>query len=417
MEHQISPDADLVVHLTNSDSSLPITKYYVTASSLRQASPVLSRIIAPGPRFKQPSRIQHAGRECLLVTLEDDDSEALRIVFHLLHLNFDALPGIHAVTWETMRDTALIWDKYNISNLIRPPWLSFFRRMMMGPACEDWLFYGKVFRKEKGYAELTALLVIELGDNPKENRVRGLDTEFVRGERPVEASLWPHLIKDHITTERTRLIQKLDFMITSWKRRFKGTHPRAKCTCSAAGDGDRYFQHMSLAEDMCNLFQGVADPFTPVVRNSYHPYHGHRLPARYQVSIDDLGWHWTGSIVDLRSFMKNFCTKQRDRDMRNIAIMIENPDIYDLCPLEESSLRIIWEFYDITAVVKGITIDGEEVDFDTDRLRPEIAFGVRNQAETEPKWDGLKALGLKVFGLFMVLSALMVAIVASVMWK
>ncbi|KAJ6258830.1 Peregrin [Drechslerella dactyloides] len=393
MEHQVSSNVDLIVRLVNRDASPAFIKYCVTAWSLQQASPVFSRIISPDPRFKQPSQTQFAGKVCLLVTLEDDNPEALLIVFHLLHLNTKSLPAIKELPWDTLREIAAIWDKYDLSNLIRPPWLKHFENRMMEVGYEDWLFIAKVFKVEERYAELTARLVIEIGET-RRSRGTAIDENaaFLRVGTVIKTSSWPSLIKDHIKAERSQLLNRIDNLLANWKRSFRGKRPRAICTCF--GNILRFNRHMTLATEIALLLSGPAS-----ILNWTHTRTPIRLSDRFPEITGSEDWQWKNSIAELKGQMAKIRDLLQDRDLRMIRTMVENPDIYDLCPLEESALRILLDFNDIIAYIKGVTIDGVRMEFNVDTLLADGKGDPWNRASSQTKWDGLTLFVMRICGI------------------
>ncbi|KAK6506541.1 hypothetical protein TWF506_011447 [Arthrobotrys conoides] len=441
-EYQISSDVDLIIHLYNSssppsspiseyidsndhDGSTPpsdIIKYYVTAWSLQQASPIFSRIISPSPRFKQPSKTVYSGKECKLITLEDDCPHALSIVLNLLHLNSKSLPSIDEISWNTFYDIAVIWDKYDISNLIVPPWLKHFQKLMNGVGYEGWLFIGKTFGEGEGYVDLTARLIVESGQNlsGKEAIEAGPGgVGFTRGGKYIEASGWPDSVREHITTENSNLMEKLRKILTTWKWSFKGKRPRALCTCY--GNVPRYNRHTQLSNSIADLLSNESTVPSP-------PYHrlpnninnmtssGIRLASRLR-DIEGVGnWQWNGSIVTLRRRMALFRGFMGDRDMRQVQHMLENADIYDLCPLEESALRVLYDFDQTIETIKGIGIDGEVFDVPLNRLIEDVKSEPWNSKGDGRKWDSIAMLGVRISGIFAVLSVVVFAIALGNGW-
>ncbi|KAK6338144.1 hypothetical protein TWF696_001615 [Orbilia brochopaga] len=416
MEHQISSDVDLIIYLINSDPSPSTTKYYVTAWSLQQASPVFSRIIVPGPRFRQPFRTRYAGKECLTITLEDDDPEALRIVFNLLHLNKKPLPAIKKLSWNTMREIAAIWDKYDISNLIRPPWVTHFQTKMLSFGYEDWLLVGRVFNEERDYAKLTALLVIELAEAKPKGKVTRLEhTAFFRAESPVDLSMWPDSIKNHITTERSRLLDGICSLMSRWKRKYRSGLPPIYCAC--LGDIS-YNLHQSLSDELRILFKGmdpsVGDqrPYVSFLRRITHLSN----PFRRGVDPSAPAWNWTGSILELQSILGKFANKLPARRVRQLSYTVDNARLFRPCPVEELTLEMMHEFRVVTAVVKGINTDGKEVDFVFDRLIPDYAKDAHwGWGYPRTNWHVLSVLGLSIFVVSLLASAVMAAAAAWLM--
>ncbi|KAF3912386.1 hypothetical protein AA313_de0208802 [Arthrobotrys entomopaga] len=211
-EYEISSNVDLIIHLHTTPPPPPPTssstydvivipdtiRYYATAWSLQQASRVFSRIISPDKRFQQPTKTIYGGRECSIITLEDDDPRALALVLHLLHFNSKSLPGPESITWNTFYEIAVIWDKYDINNLIRPPWVDYFKTRKCEVGYEDWLFIGRVFRLDEGYAEVTAKLIVEAGERKYLGKDRHTGMErggFLRGTKFVDIYIWPDFVR------------------------------------------------------------------------------------------------------------------------------------------------------------------------------------------------------------------------------
>ncbi|KAK6511110.1 hypothetical protein TWF481_000032 [Arthrobotrys musiformis] len=433
MEYHISPNIDLIIHLSNSSSPPPspngysqysakispsVTKYYATAWSLQQASPVFSRIISPDSRFKQPSKITYSDKECKLVTLEDDDPEALSIVLNLLHLNSKSLPPVEDLSWNTFYEVAIIWDKYDISNLIRPPWIRHFQKHMNSIGYENWLFIGKTFQQEEGYVELTARLIIEAGQNlsGKEAIEAGPGgIGFTRGGKYIDACGWPDSVREHITSENSYMMEKIRSILTTWKWSFKGKRPRALCTCY--GNVPRYNRHTTLSNSIADLLSNESMvPSSAHLPNVGLTPAGIRLASRLR-DIEGVGsWQWNGSIVTLRRRMARLRDCMGDRDMRQVKHMLENADIYDLCPLEESALRVLYDFDQTIEIVRGIGIDGGIVDVPLHRLIEDVKTDPWNSKSDEKKWDSLVMLGVRISGIFAIVSVLVFAIALGKGW-
>ncbi|EGX47193.1 hypothetical protein AOL_s00097g32 [Orbilia oligospora ATCC 24927] len=436
-EYQISSNIDLIIHLYNSSSPPPspnehtdsndygssspsdIIKYYVTAWSLQQASPIFSRIISPSPHFKQPSKIVYLGVECKSITLEDDCPHALSIVLNLLHLNTKSLPSINEISWNTFYDIAIIWDKYDISNLIAPPWLKYFQKVMNGVGYEGWLFIGKTFGEGEGYVELTARLIVEAGQNlsGKEAIEAGPGgVGFTRGGRYIDASGWPDSVREHITSENSNLMEKLRTILTTWKWSFKGKRPRALCTCY--GNVPRYNRHTSLSNSIADLLSDESMTLSPQSHRAGNSNTSARvrLASRLRDIEGVANWQWNGSIVTLRRRMGIFRSCMGDRDMRQVKHMLENADIYDLCPLEESALRVLYDFDQTIETIRGIGIDGKIIDVPLNRLIEDAKTDPWNSKGDGKKWDSIAMLGVRISGIFALLSVVVFAIALGKGW-
>ncbi|KAK6331575.1 hypothetical protein TWF718_002124 [Orbilia javanica] len=434
MEYHISSNIDLIIHLYSSSSPPPspngctsdyesskpcdVIKYYVTAWSLEQTSPIFSRIISPSPRFKQPSKISYLGKEdCKLITLEDDEPLALSIVLNLLHFNSKSLPSIEGISWNTFYDIAVIWDKYDISNIIVPPWLRHFRKNMNSVGYEDWLFIGKTFQEEEGYVDLTARLIIEAGQNlsGREAIEAGPGgVGFTRHGKYIDASGWPDPVRDHITSENSDLMERLRSILTSWNLSFKGKRPLNLCTCHSSVP--RYNRHSSLSDRIVELLSNES----MVVSQRAHLPTTSNGGTRFASRLRDIGgagnWQWNGSIVTLRRRMAILRDCMGDIDMRQVKHMLENADIYDLCPLEESALRVLYDFDQTIETIKGIGIDGKIVDVPLHRLIEDVKKEPWNSKGGGKKWDGLAMLGIRISGIFAVLYVLVFAIALGKGW-
>ncbi|KAK6524377.1 hypothetical protein TWF281_011285 [Arthrobotrys megalospora] len=437
-EYHISTNVDLIIHLydtsyldlpqppsedgsfNSSASPDDVVKYYVTAWSLQQASPIFSRIISPDPRFKQPDKIEHSGKECTLITLEDDQPEALAIVLNLLHFNSKSLPSIEDISWDTVYDIAQIWDKYDITTLIRPPWIKHFQKFMTRPDYESWLFIGKTFQEGEGYVDLTARLVVEVGPMSLGKGAGGPDAEetigLARSGKYIYTSDWPDFVREHITSENKLMRQRLQSILITWKWSFKGKRPRALCTCY--GNVPRYNRHSALSNSITDLLSDdsmLASPPAPLPLDDDIPG-GIRLASRLR-DIEGVGtWQWNGSIAALRRRMAVIRNCMADRDMRQVRHMLENADIYDLCPLEESALRVLYDFDQTIEVVKGIGIDGEIVDVPLGRLIDDAKSDPWNLPGDGKRWDTLAMLGIRISGIFAVVSVLVFAVALGKGW-
>ncbi|RVD84837.1 uncharacterized protein DFL_003175 [Arthrobotrys flagrans] len=437
-EYHISSNVDLIIHLYDSSSPPPspteytdrdeyssstappdITKYYVTAWSLQQASPIFSRIISPSSHFKQPSKTLYSGQNIKLITLSDDSPHALSIVLNLLHLNSKSLPSVEEISWNTFYDIAVIWDKYDINNLIVPPWVKHFKKLMNGVGYEGWLFIGKTFREGEGYVELTARLIVEAGQNLSEKEAIEAGpggVGFTRGGRYIDAGGWPDSVREHITSENSNLMENIRNILTNWKWSFKGKRPRALCTCY--GNVHRYNRHTSLSNSIADLLSDESMVPSPPshLPNTDHTSAGTRLASRLR-GIEGVGnWQWNGSIVTLRRRMGVLRKCMGDRDMRQVKQMLENADIYDLCPLEESALRVLYDFDQTIEIIKGIGIDGRIVDVPLHRLIEDVKTDPWNSKGGEKKWEGLMMLGVRISGMFAVVSVLVFAIALGKGW-
>ncbi|EPS37108.1 hypothetical protein H072_9261 [Dactylellina haptotyla CBS 200.50] len=423
-EYQISHNIDLIIHLIDSPpqtaprspsrshydeivAAPDIIKFYATAWSLQQVSPVFSRIISPDPRFQQPPKAIYNGRECTIITLEGDDSRALYLVLQLLHFDRHSLPGPAGISWSTFYQVAVIWDKYDISNLIRPPWIKYFQDKKTEVGYEGWLFVGKVFKIEAGYKELTAQLIVEsgermyLGPDPQTGMERG---GFARAGKYVEAYGWPDFVREHITDEKTRLQTSLNDIMTNWRRSFKGRRPRVICTCY--GNAVRFNRHSALSDDIDFLLSDNMLPNIP--ENLRRLLHNAPGAFQFQNANAPSDWRWSGSIADLRKQMVRIRAKMSDRHSKGIRHLLECADIYELCPLEESALRALLDFEEMISPLKGIGIDGKVVDIPLGEVIPSAKEDPWN-SPTEAKWDGLVMLGIKISGIFVTVGIVMLA--------
>ncbi|KAK6540540.1 hypothetical protein TWF694_009331 [Orbilia ellipsospora] len=424
-EYEISSNVDLIIHLHTTPPPPPATspstydvivvpdtiRYYATAWSLQQASRVFSRIISPDKRFQQPTKAVYDGRECSIITLEDDDPRALALVLHLLHFNTKSLPGPESITWNIFYEIAVIWDKYDISNLIRPPWVDYFKHRKCEVGYEDWLFIGRVFRLDEGYAEVTAKLIVEAGERRYLGKDRHTGMErggFLRGSKFVDIYVWPDFVREHITGEKSRLMKSIENLMENWKRSFKGKRPRVICTCY--GNVQRYNRHTSLSNDIATLLSQNNPSFLPqnLPVALQDAIDGVRLGSRFQDLSPGTEWKWNGSIADLRKRMVKIRANMSDRYSKGIRHLLECADIYELCPLEESALRVLLDFDETIAFIRGIGIDGNIVDVPLGEVIPQAKSEPWNPP-METNWEGLAMLGVRVAGAFVAAGIILLA--------
>lgn len=129
--------------------------FLVSSNAMRLASPVWRTMLDPEGRFMEANAKE--------VSLPDDDPDALLIILHIAHLNFDVVTGPRSFI--EILNLAIICDKYDTVKVFSPwrwCWLSTTHEQYCAPGREEWLFIAWTFGKKIVFRELFKHLVLTM---------------------------------------------------------------------------------------------------------------------------------------------------------------------------------------------------------------------------------------------------------------
>ncbi|EPS38519.1 hypothetical protein H072_7728 [Dactylellina haptotyla CBS 200.50] len=218
--HTVSPVSDLVILLPVSRSdttTAPPTlkhlthRYLVSSQILRVVSPVWRRHLDPDSPFQKIGTELVAGRQHIVMALEDDDPDTLLALLNVLHFSTENIPTA-SVDFAQLRSFAVLCDKYDCVHVLNPyskSWLDRWASGVQEPGYEDWLFIAKVFKDERGVRDLERSLVEE------SSSLSACGSYFFRKGIEVSTALIPEVVLRRIMAAREAELKR---QIDVWRR-------------------------------------------------------------------------------------------------------------------------------------------------------------------------------------------------------
>lgn len=143
---KITQEGDLHIKLSPGHAVTRSFQFLVDSHVLYIASPVFKAMFGPGSSFRERKELESGigGATALpVIELHDDDAEALRTVFNILHNKHSRVP--RSVTYHQFLEIAILADKYELREPIQiwaeiwsEPYLM--AEDMMKPEDSEWLF-------------------------------------------------------------------------------------------------------------------------------------------------------------------------------------------------------------------------------------------------------------------------------------
>ncbi|KAK6352420.1 hypothetical protein TWF730_009247 [Orbilia blumenaviensis] len=223
--YSFSPLADLVVELTDSPNN---DLFLVSSTILRIVSPVWRKLLDPDSDFAPLEKATALGKEYPKTRLEGIDTDSLKIVFNILHHQYQSTP--RQLSFERLRYIAILADMYNFAIVLLPWAESWILALESKPSgsqgylqfgYEDSLFIATVFKDVKGSnsiiqnvsRQLIRDLVISMPGESKEDsdpKYSRLNT-VTKNREHLDLCLVPEKILRYIREEREKLLSKALF--------------------------------------------------------------------------------------------------------------------------------------------------------------------------------------------------------------
>jgi len=124
------------------------------------ASIVWNKLFDPGSPFSKLGHELLDGRVISVLNLKDDNSDALLVVYWIIHLRSEKVPS--TCTFRQLLDLAILCDKYDCALVIKDSlrlWLDHGMSLALESGHEAWLFIGSTFRDARNLTELSKMLI------------------------------------------------------------------------------------------------------------------------------------------------------------------------------------------------------------------------------------------------------------------
>ncbi|KAJ4419910.1 hypothetical protein N0V85_000797 [Neurospora sp. IMI 360204] len=111
----IDPDGDLYLHVPDTDVASTLWKFRVCSAALRRRSPVWKQMLFGPWKERKPT----SSDKDWIVELFDDCPQAMQLILHIVHGNFDMVPPLlHSL--QQLHDLLVVAHKYDAVNIIKP---------------------------------------------------------------------------------------------------------------------------------------------------------------------------------------------------------------------------------------------------------------------------------------------------------
>ncbi|KAK1775205.1 hypothetical protein QBC45DRAFT_422781 [Copromyces sp. CBS 386.78] len=110
----IDPDGDLYLKVTTDDDS-QVWTFRVCSAALRRRSPVWKKMLFGPWKERKPT----SSDKDWIVELFDDCLQAMQLVLHIIHGNFDMVPPLF-LSLRQLHDLLVVAHKYDMVNIIKP---------------------------------------------------------------------------------------------------------------------------------------------------------------------------------------------------------------------------------------------------------------------------------------------------------
>ncbi|KAK6514819.1 hypothetical protein TWF506_007181 [Arthrobotrys conoides] len=195
-------------------------RVYGTSAAIRNVSDVFNRMLDPDNGFRALPADIDLGKQLRVLSLPDDDAEAMLIIFKIIHYETKLISK--TLSYQLLVELAVVCDKYNCARILHPwpdTWIPNLINTkdhdLSKVGQEDWLLIGHIFPAVKGVGKLVYELSAKLA---KESYSWSPDhSEFRRYTRSssddfsdeldghtVKLRFTPDRIIDHIMEESKR---------------------------------------------------------------------------------------------------------------------------------------------------------------------------------------------------------------------
>lgn len=179
----LTPNGNVLIKLNYEGSEV---QYLVADQILRLVSPVWAKCLDRNAPFVIETDIVN-GVETTILRLEDDDPDCLLNILRCFHFRHDEVPA--TISFETLRNFAIICDKYDCAKALQPwskGYLNAWAVFALQRGYEDWLFISNVFNDKRHVDSLIEALVNQAGS------LSICKTYFMRDGRVVDVALFPY---------------------------------------------------------------------------------------------------------------------------------------------------------------------------------------------------------------------------------
>jgi hypothetical protein len=104
--------------------------------------------------------------QSMLIPLPEDDLEALSIILHIAHLQFDKVPS--RLEFNQLLSVAILTDKYQATQIVRPwllTWVKHLEHLVDKEGYEEWLWIAWEFGISDVFERVASRLVLESRTN------------------------------------------------------------------------------------------------------------------------------------------------------------------------------------------------------------------------------------------------------------
>lgn len=157
----IVPYGDLVLQVS---SDAGIARFKVSSQVLCIASPVFRAMLGPSSNFKEACELRAAAADAqpYVLSLGEDDPQALAVVLNALHLQGSKVPI--SISFQNLVDLAIICDKYDCApgvTLWADVWTEVWKNYALEPGFERWLFIAWTFGIDEIFMSLSRKLILD----------------------------------------------------------------------------------------------------------------------------------------------------------------------------------------------------------------------------------------------------------------
>lgn len=111
----IDPDGDLYLHVPDTGEASTLWKFRVCSAALRRRSPVWKQMLFGPWKEGKPT----SSDKDWIVELFDDCPQAMQLILHIVHGNFDMVPPLF-LSLRQLHDLLVVANKYDVVNIIKP---------------------------------------------------------------------------------------------------------------------------------------------------------------------------------------------------------------------------------------------------------------------------------------------------------
>lgn len=190
-EYEPTATVDIVTYgdlILEVSSDAGTARFKVSSQVLCIASPVFRAMLGPSSNFKEACELRAAAvsAEPYVLSLGEDDPQALAVVLNALHLQGSKVPI--SISFQNLVDLAIICDKYDCApgvTLWADVWTEVWKKYALEPGFERWLFIAWTFGIDEIFMSLSRKLILD-GEFDANNR-----TCLVLKGHPIDDMLIP----------------------------------------------------------------------------------------------------------------------------------------------------------------------------------------------------------------------------------